>query len=130
VVALFVPAEAFKRVVQQLVKRGPSPLTEGLVSVLDMMREACLILGDVYDIRLQLRNRRLLQEYHFDVKVSGRRYRAAPRAAEADTETEDLRVFPLATERRGPVEFKTRFRVRGVQVCLPFLWTSKLPHTL
>jgi CRP-like cAMP-binding protein len=118
-VALFVPAETFERMVRQLVLRGASPLTDGLANVLEMMREACLILSEVYDIRLQLRNRRLLQEYHFDVQVSGRRYRAAPRAAEAEAETDELRSFPLATLRRGPVEFKTRFRVRGVQVCTP-----------
>lgn len=89
VVALHLTRNAFRNASDHITQGGRMPLTDGLKVILDTKRVACLLLNDIYNLRLGVRCAKLLQEYRFDTNISRRQYYAE------QTGHNRLHLFPV-----------------------------------
>ena len=89
VIALHLTRTAFQNASDHITQGGRMPLTDGLKVILDTKRVACLLLNDIYNLRLGVRCAKLLQEYRFDLNISRRQYYAE------QTGNNRLHLFPV-----------------------------------
>ena len=93
---LCLPRSKFAMVLERLYNKEPTKLTDGIMAIYNMQKESCSMINDIYDLRLQVRSKMLLQEYCFDVNISKRRYRTSQLVTSPGSM--DMSIFPVKSD--------------------------------